>query len=104
MQERKLQLSFFNEETGETEEIFTHKGFEKRLFSETTNNILCKTFLENALINPITGEIGKTIIFCVSQIHATKITQTLNVMADKLFPDKYNSDFAVQVTSSVQNA
>ena len=49
-------------------------------------------------------EIGKTLIFCVSQKHAAKVTQILNVLADRAFPNQYNSDFAVQVTSSVQNS
>ena len=44
--------------------------------------------------DPITNEIGKGIVFCVSRKHATKITQLLNVYADKMFPDKYYSDFA----------
>ncbi len=52
----------------------------------------------------ISGEIGKTIIFCVSQNHAAKITQILNEMADKMFPGKYNSDFAIQVTSCIPDA
>ena len=38
--------------------------------------------------------IGKTLIFCVSQKHASKVTQILNVLADKLFPNQYLSDFA----------
>ena len=57
--------------------------------------------MENANQDPITGEIGKSIIFCVSQKHASKITQILNEMADRAFPGKYNSDFAVQVTSNI---
>src|SRR5205814_2348472 len=32
------------------------------------------------------------------------LTQILNIMADKMFPGKYNSDFAVQVTSGVGDA
>jgi type I restriction enzyme R subunit len=83
---------------------FTHKDFEKKLFSDKTNHIFCKTFLENALLDPVTGEIGKTIIFCVRQNHAAKIVQILNELADKMFPGRYQSDFAVQVTSSVSNA
>jgi type I restriction enzyme R subunit len=40
----------------------------------------------------------------VSQNHASKITQILNIFADSLFPEKYNSDFAVQVTSIIPDA
>lgn len=90
-----------NEEGEEQEETFFHKDFERKFFSEKTNQVFCQTFLENALKDPISGEIGKSIIFCVSQKHASKITQTLNQMAFQLWPDKYNSDFAVQITSNI---
>jgi type I restriction enzyme R subunit len=65
---------------------------------------LCKTFLENALRDPVSGEIGKSIIFAVSQNHAAKLAQILNRMADRMFPGKYQSDFAVQVTSQIPDA
>src|ERR1700759_2795267 len=68
------------------------------------NFIFCKTFLDNALLDPVTGEIGKTIAFCVSQNHAAKIVQMLNEIADKMFPGKYQSDFAIQVTSKITDA
>lgn len=93
-----------NEEGEEEEETFSQSDFERKFFSEKTNQIFCKTFIENALHDPVTNEIGKTIIFCVSQHHATKITQILNEFADKLYPDKYQSDFALQVTSWVSGA
>ncbi|MBS1758639.1 MAG: DEAD/DEAH box helicase family protein [Bacteroidetes bacterium] len=93
-----------NEEGKDEEEIFSHSDFEKKFFSENTNRIFCNTFLKNALVDPVTGEIGKTIVFCVSQNHAAKITQILNEYADKMFPNKYQSDFAIQVTSRVQEA
>jgi type I restriction enzyme, R subunit len=92
------------EEGGEEEESFFQKDFEKKFFSEKTNTVFCQTFLENALKDPISGEIGKSIIFCVSQKHASKITQMLNKMASQLWPEKYNSDFAVQITSNVQDS
>lgn len=93
-----------DEDGKDVEEIFDRKDFEKRFFSENTNKAFCKAFMENALRDPITNEIGKTIVFCVSQNHATKITQILNEMAHKIFPGKYNSDFAIQVTSSIPDA
>lgn len=93
-----------NSEEGEETEIFISRDFEKRFFSPETNYIICKTFLDNALKDPITNEIGKTIIFAVSQNHARKITELLNELAEQKFPNKYNSDFAVQVTSQVGDA
>ena len=93
-----------DEDGNEAEETFHQRQFERKFFSDTTNMMLCKVFMENALKDPITKEIGKSIIFCVSQSHASKITQILNQFADKMYPNKYNSDFAVQITSSVQNS
>ncbi len=90
-----------DEEGEETEEGFKIRQFEKRFFSPATNQVFCKTFLESALRDPISGEIGKSIIFAVSQHHALKLTQILNVMAHQIFPHKYESDFAVQVTSKI---
>jgi len=92
------------EENEEQNESFYQRDFEKKFFSENTNRIFCRTFLENALRDPVTNEIGKTIVFCVSQNHAAKLTQILNEFADKMFPGKYQSDFALQVTSQVTDA
>ena len=84
--------------------VLNEKNYEKDFFSEATNKVFCMTFMENALRDPITNEIGKSIIFCVNQAHARKVTQILNIMADKKFPNRYNSDFAVQITSNVMDA
>lgn len=89
---------------GRKTKVFTEKGFEKKFFSEATNRVLCRTFIENALRDPITNEIGKSIVFCVNVQHARKITEILNEYAEQKFPGKYNSDFAVQITSNVVDA
>lgn len=89
---------------GRMTKVLTEKNYEKDFFSEATNKVFCITFMENALRDPITNEIGKSIIFCVSQAHARKIAEILNDIADKMFPGKYNSDFAVQITSNVMDA
>lgn len=95
----------FKDDQGEDQkESFKQREFEKRFFAEATNQLFCKTFLEHAQRDPISGEIGKSIIFAVSQHHAGKIAQILNQMADKMFPGKYQSDFAVQVTSQIPDA
>lgn len=93
-----------NDDGRDEEEVFTHRDFEKSFFSETTNKIFCKTFVENSKKDPYTGEIGKTLIFCVSQAHAAKITNILNEFASNLYPGRYRSDFAMQVTSNVDSA
>jgi len=93
-----------NEDGELVEQTFFGKDFEKKFFSDETNRVFCETFLKSALRDPLSGEIGKAIVFCVRQDHATRITKALNELADAMFPGKYNSDFAVQVTSNVDDA
>ena len=88
----------------EVDTTYRQRDFEKKFFSDITNRVLCQTLLDNALKDPITGEIGKSLVFCVSQKHAIKVTQILNELATEMFPGKYNSDFAIQVTSWIPTA
>jgi len=98
-------IASFVDDTGEDQqEAYKQREFEKRFFSEATNQLFGKTFMENALRDPISGEIGKSVVFAVSQNHAAKLAQIFNQMADRMFPGKYQSDFAVQVTSAVADA
>ena len=97
-------VEFKDDDGDEQTETYKQREFEKRFFSPATNQLFCKLFLENALRDPISGEIGKSIVFAVSQNHAAKLAHVLNLMADKMFPGKYQSDFAVQVTSQVDKA
>ena len=93
------------DETGEnTEQAFRQRQFEKTFFSKATNELFCKTFLQHALRDPVSNEIGKSIVFAVSQNHAARLTQILNELADRMYPGKYQSDFAVQVTSLIDGA
>ncbi|MBP9701883.1 MAG: DEAD/DEAH box helicase family protein [Candidatus Pacebacteria bacterium] len=93
-----------DEEGKEGEENFTHRDYERKFFNDETNIAFCKAFIENARKDPISGEVGKSLVFCVSQTHARKITEILNLMAHKVWEGSYNSDFAVQVTSNVKDA
>lgn len=104
LSEKGFVVEFKDDQGEDQKESFKQREFEKKFFSEATNQIFCKTFLEHALRDPVSGEIGKSIIFAVSQFHASKLTQILNQMADRMFPDKYQSDFAVQVTSQITDA
>ncbi|MDD9820728.1 MAG: DEAD/DEAH box helicase family protein [Nitrospira sp.] len=97
-------VSFTDSEGEEQEEVYKQREFERRFFAPHTNQLFCKTFLENALHDPVSGEIGKAIVFAVSQNHATDLAQIFNQMADRMFPGKYQSDFAVQVTSQIADA
>ena len=97
-------VTISDEDGTEDEQTFFHKDFEKKFFSEKTNKIFADTFLKNAICDPISAEIGKSIVFCVSQRHASKMTQMLNQLAAEKWPNKYTSDFAVQVTSNIANS
>tara|TARA_A100001015_G_C15021374_1_gene728142 strand:+ start:122 stop:2611 length:2490 start_codon:yes stop_codon:yes gene_type:complete len=97
-------FEYIDENGNDVEENYTKKDFEKRFFSAETNRMFCETFLAKARKDPYTLEIGKSLIFCVSQKHAEKVTQILNELALEIFPNKYQSDFAVQVTSDVSGS
>lgn len=104
-----LRISLSDEDESQHNElneeiILLKKDFEKTFFSDSTNKMLVKTFIENAKKDPITNEIGKSIIYCVNIEHARKVTEILNEQAFILFGNKYNSDFAVQITSNIPNA
>jgi len=92
------------EDGGLEEHVYVSRDFERKFLSEATNRVFCEAYLKHAELDPVSGETGKTIVFTVSQNHAAKITQILNKLADAMFPGKYRSDFAVQVTSLVQGA
>ena len=104
LSEEGFVVSFIDETGEDLEEAYKQREFEKRFYSEATNQLFCKTFLENALRDPISGEIGKSIVFAVSQNHAAKLAQIFNQIADRMFPGKYRSDFGVQVTSQIADA
>ncbi len=93
-----------NEEGVEETQTFIHRDFEKKFFSKKTNVAFAQAFMDHALCDPITGEPGKSLLFCVSQNHARKMTEILNRIAEERYPGMYNSDFAVQVTSLVSDA
>src|SRR5664280_3500437 len=104
LSEEGFVVSFIDDAGEDQQEAFKQREFERRFFADATNQLFCKTFLENSLRDPVSREIGKSIIFTVSQNHAAKIAQILNDMADRMFPGKYQSDFAVQVTSQIPDA
>lgn len=65
-----------------------------------------RCFLDNAKRDPLTGEVGKTIMFAVSRKHATKLVTLLNEEATRRWPIEYaaGSTFATQVTSDIPGA
>jgi len=104
LSEQGFVVTFTDDDGEEQQEAHKRHEFEKQFFSDATNRAFCKAFMENALPDPVSGEIGKSVIYCVSQNHAAKLVQVLNEMAHRMFPGKYQSDFAVQVTSRIDDA
>lgn len=92
------------DEEVEVDAIFGARDFERKFFNEETNKVLAQTFIDNADVDPISGELGKSLIFAVSQAHAAKMVNILNQLAMEKWPGKYQSDFAIQVTSNVTDA
>ena len=96
-----------DEDGKETEIVFEKKDYERKFFSRETNLSFVRCFLEHAKRDPLTGEIGKTIMYAVSRAHATKLVTLLNEeKATARWPEAYGagSDFAVQVTSDIPGA
>ena len=98
-------------EDGETiEEVYNKRHFEKKFFNEETNIAMCQALIDNGLFDPVAKQVGvnlfgKTIVFCVSQKHAARITNILNKIALAKWPNIYgDSSFAIQVSSQVQDA
>jgi len=104
LSEKGYDVHIVDDDGNEKEETFFGRSFERKFFNEETNIQFCKSFLEKAKRDPISGEMGKSIVFCVSQNHAAKITNILCKLADKYWPGKYKSDFAVQITSHVKDS
>jgi len=101
IEESDEDIEIFENKSISKEVVLTRKSFERKFFSESTNETLVKTFLQNALRDPISGEIGKSIIFCVNIEHARKITEMLNKEINSFFPGMYQSNFACQITSNI---
>ncbi len=85
---------------------FGKRDYERKFFSGPTNHSFVNCFLDNAFRDPITDEIGKTIMFAVSRKHATKLVTLLNEEATRRWPEEYpcGSAFAVQITSDIPKA
>lgn len=98
------------EEGEQVDQVFNERHYERKFFNEETNIAMCKAFIDNGLLDPVTEKVGtklfgKSIVFCVSQKHAARITNILNKLAFERWPDQYNeSNFAMQITSQVADA
>lgn len=94
----------------QVDEVFNERHYERKFFNEETNIAMCKAFIDHGLFDPVAQKqsvplFGKSIVFCVSQKHAARVTNILNRLAFERWPELFaESDFAMQVSSQVQNA
>jgi type I restriction enzyme, R subunit len=97
---------FANEDGDDEEDTYYKKDFMRKFASTDTNQKFVEAFFKYANRDPISGEIGKTIFFCVSRFHCRVITKMLNEEANRLFPEQYGkgSFFAVQITSDIMGS
>jgi len=95
-----------NEDGQEQELVFGKRDYERKFFSDETNLSFVRCFVDNAKCDPLTGEVGKTIMFAVSRKHAIKLVTSLNEEATRRWPEEHaaGSSFAVQVTSDIPGA
>lgn len=95
---------------GEIDQVFNERHYERMFFNKETNVAMCKAFIDNGLFDPVAKKLrvelfGKSIVFCVSQSHASRVTNILNKLAFDKWPEQYGqSDFAMQVSSQVRDA
>ncbi len=80
--------------TNEQEENFKIQDLERKIFTPERNRVMCEAYLKHAQREP-SGPLGKSIIFAVSQTHATNLTKILNEMQPNL---------AVTITSRIPDA
>ncbi len=110
LSEKGYAVHAVNDDGEAVDDVFHGRDFERNFFNQETNIAMCKAFIDNGLVDPIADKYGKTlfgksIIFCISQRHAAKITNILNKLAQTKWPGVYDqSNFAVQITSQVRDA
>lgn len=76
----------------------------RNLFIPATRQEFAETIIAEALREPGSDLIGKTIVYTPSQTEAFELTNVLNTVAMAQWPGVYQSDFAVAVTSDVDLA
>ena len=78
----------------EKEESYKVKDLERKVLIPQRNQLMSENLLQKAQREP-NGELGKTIVFCVNQNHATEITKRLNAI---------QPESAVTITSRVDDS
>ena len=89
LSEEEFVVAFTDDSGEDQQQAFKQREFEKRFFADATNQLFCKTFLDNALRDPVSGEIGKSIVFAVSRDHVAKLAQILIRIAGRMFFERF---------------
>jgi type I restriction enzyme R subunit len=105
MSEEGFQVTVEDYESGEDVNLVFHeKDYGRSFLSPDTNREFAEQYIEHALREPETDIIGKGIIYCVSRAQAAQLINELNRVAMERWPERYKSDFAVQITHDVDRA
>lgn len=91
---KSLEEKGWEVEINGSEETFKIRDLERKIFIPSRNELMCKRFLEKAMKDP-KGKIGKSIIFAVSQRHATALTKILNSIIPEI---------AITITSNIKDS
>lgn len=83
---------------------FTAGNLGRNLFSPATREEFAEAIIAEALREPETGLMGKTIVYTPSQTEAQELANVINEAAMKRWPGVYQSDFAVAIVSDVDQA
>ena len=78
----------------EQEENFKIQDLERKILTPARNRLMCEAFIKEAQKDPA-GNLGKSIVFAVSQTHATSLTKIFNEIQPGL---------AVTITSRIKDA
>ena len=78
----------------EQDESYKVKDLERKILIPQRNELMCHSLLEKGLTEP-NGQLGKTIVFCVNQNHATEVTKIFNSI---------QPESAVTITSRVDDS
>ena len=76
----------------------------ERVLSEEALRLFTAVFLDHALRDPVTGEVGKGLLFCANAEQAETAARFLNEYAGEKFPGKYPPDFALRITADAPKA
>ena len=102
----EVPISGFDESEEEQTEhrAFRAGNYGREFFAPATRLEFAEEIIDQALREPETGLLGKTIVYASSQQEAHALANALNEVASDHWPGVYQSDFAVTVTADVRDA